>query len=32
LQEKDKIEVATGIYNSKLEEKINEIQITCGLE
>ena len=32
LQEDDKIEVATGIYNSMLEEKIDEIQITCGLE
>jgi hypothetical protein len=32
LQEKDKIEVATGIYNSKLKEKIREIQTTCGIE
>ena len=32
LQEKDKLEVATGIYNSKLKEKIREIQATCGIE
>lgn len=32
LQEDDKIEVATGIYNKKLKEKIQEIKATCGLE
>ena len=32
LQEKDKLEVVTGIYNSKLKDKIREIQATCGIE
>jgi hypothetical protein len=32
LQEKDKLEVAIGIYNKKITEKIREIKETCGLE
>ena len=32
LQEDDKIEVATGIYNNKLEDKIEEIKSTCGID
>ena len=32
LQEKDKLEVAIGEYNHKLDEKIREIKMTCDLE
>jgi hypothetical protein len=32
LQEKDKLEVATGVYNHHISEKIKEIKQTCGLE
>ena len=32
LQEKDKLEVAIGEYNHKLNRKIEEIQHTCGIE
>ena len=32
LQEKDKLEVAIGVYNHKLTRKIEEIKSTCGLE
>jgi hypothetical protein len=32
LQEKDKLEVAIGEYNHKLQRKIEEIQATCGIE
>ena len=32
LQEKDKLEVAIGEYNHKLDEKIREIKMTCGLD
>lgn len=32
LQEKDKLEVAIGVYNHRITEKIREIRTTCGLE
>ena len=32
LQEKDKLEVAIGEYNHKLDEKVREIKMTCDLE
>ena len=32
LTEDEKLEVAIGVYNSKLKEKIREIQTTCGIE
>jgi hypothetical protein len=32
LQEKDKLEVAIGEYNHKINRKIEEIQHTCGIE
>jgi hypothetical protein len=32
LQEKDKLEVAIGVYNHRLKRKIEEIQQTCGIE
>ena len=32
LQEKDKLEVAIGEYNHKINRKIEEIQYTCGIE
>ena len=32
LQEKDKLEVAIGVYNHRLSRKIEEIQQTCGIE
>ncbi len=31
LQEKDKLEVAVGVYNHKLHRKIQEIQNVCGI-
>ncbi len=31
LQEKDKVEVAAGVYNKRIEEKIAEIEQSCGL-
>ena len=31
LQEKDKLEVAVGVYNHKLHRKIQEIQNVCGV-
>ena len=32
LQEKDKLEVAIGVYNHRLQRKIEEIQDTCEIE
>ena len=32
LQEKDKLEVAIGVYNHRLSRKIEEIQDTCEIE
>ncbi len=32
LQEKDKLQVAIGEYNHKLDEKIREIKMTCDLD
>lgn len=32
LQELDKLEVATGVYNHKITEKIAEIKKTCDLQ
>jgi len=32
LQEKDKLEVAIGVYNHRLTRKMEEIKTTCGLE
>jgi hypothetical protein len=32
LQEKDKLEVAIGVYNHRLTRKIEEIQDTCEIE
>ena len=32
MTEDEKLEVAIGIYDSKLKQKINEIKVTCGIE
>ena len=32
MQEKDKLEVAIGVYNHRLNRKIEEIKTTCDLE